>query len=172
MKGSGIHLACNSCGKRWELCETGDLRALDGVTEFERVPDWFLWEREQVKAQIERGEYSFEDDVDVYTQPRCWKFDHIGPAHVTHDEENGFVLTGEFRGEKYFLQRLPIQNNSLHIEYDWVYVKPEDCFDLSTDNDSFYCYPTKPDVITKLAFATEILYERAAQKKITEKAAK
>lgn len=167
MASKGTELFCRACGKRWELCETGDLRALEGETEFERVPDWFLWEREQVKAQIERGEYAFEDDVDVYTQPRCWKFDHIGPAHVTHDEVNGFVLTGEFRGKQYYLQRLPIQNNSLHIEYDWVYVKPEDCFDLSTDNDSFYCYPTKPDVITKLAFATEILYERAAQKKNT-----
>lgn len=172
MASEGTHIFCISCGKKWELCENGDLKATEGETEFSHVPDWFLWEREQVKAEIERGEYSFEDDVDVYTQPRCWKFDHIGPAHVTHDEENGFVLTGEFRGEKYYLQRLPIQNNSLHIEYDWVYVKPEDCFDLSTDNDSFYCYPTKKNVITKLAFATEILYERAVEKKNTAKTVK
>ena len=167
MSSEGTHIFCTSCGKKWELCENGELKATEGETEFSHVPDWFLWEREQVKAEIECGEYSFSDDVDVYSQPRCWKFDHLGAAHVTHDEENGFVLTGQFHGEEYRLQRLPIQNNSLHIEYDWVYVKPEDCFDLSTDNDSFYCYPTKKNVITKLAFATEILYERAAQKKNT-----
>ena len=36
---------------------------------------------------------------------------------------------------------------------------------MSTENDSFYCYPlTRTDVVTKLAFATEILYERAKNK--------
>ena len=165
MSSEGTHIFCTSCGKKWELCENGELKATEGETEFSHVPDWYLWEREQVRAEIERGEYSFSDDVDVYTQPRCWKFDHIGPAKITHDEENGFVLTGHYRGADYRTQRMPIQNNSLHIEYDWVYVKPEDCFEISVDNDSFYCYPTKKNVITKLAFATEILYERAAQKK-------
>lgn len=164
MATKGAELFCTACGKKWELCENGDLRALNGETEFSRIPDWFLWEREQVKAQIERGEYSFEDDVDIYTQPRCWIFHHIGKGHVTHDEENGFIITGHYRGEDYRIQRLPIQNNSLHVEYDWCYVKPEDCFDLSTENDSFFCYPTKKDVLTKLAFATEILYERSKQR--------
>ena len=54
---------------------------------------------------------------------------------------------------------------SLHVEYDWCYVKPFDCFDISTENDSFFCYPKRENVITKLAFATEILYERAAKKR-------
>ena len=53
--------------------------------------------------------------------------------------------------------------NSLHVEYDYCYIKPLDCFDSSTENDSFYCYPkNRENVITKLAFATEILYERHA----------
>jgi len=57
-----------------------------------------------------------------------------------------------------------IQNNSLHVEYDWVYVKPYDCVDISTENDSFYCFPKKQNVVTKLAFATEIIYETHAEK--------
>ena len=122
---------------------------------------WFLWEREQVKAEIERGEYSFFDEVDVYSQPRCWKFEHLGEAKLSHDAENGFVLEGEYNGAPYRIHRTPIQNNSLHVEYDWCYVKPFDCFDISTENDSFFCYPKKNDVLTKLAFATEILYEKA-----------
>jgi hypothetical protein len=32
--------------------------------------------------------------------------------------------------------------------------------DISTENDSFYCFPTKQNVVTKLAFATEIIYQR------------
>ena len=54
--------------------------------------------------------------------------------------------------------------NSLHVEYDYCYIKPYDCFDISTEKDSYYCYPTKQNVITKLAFATEILYLKSLEK--------
>ena len=172
MDSKGTEIFCTHCGKRWELQEDGDLRALEGETEFVRVPDWYLWEREQVEKQINEGSYSFEDEVDVYSLPRCWKFESLGKGKVVHDPEEGFILTGEYRGEQYRIQRTPIQTNSLHVEYDYCYIKPLDCFDISTENDSFYCYPkTRRNVITKLAFATEILYERqaAATKRVKKK---
>ena len=169
MASKGAELYCTACKKRWTLGEDGELTANDGDTEFSRVPDWFLWEREQVAAEIERGEYRFSDDVDVYSQPRCWKFEHLGAAHITHDAQNGFVLEGEYNGEKYRVQRMPAQNNSLHIEYDWCYVKPFDCFDISTENDSFYCYPRSQNVVTKLAFATEIIYEKHMKERVKER---
>jgi hypothetical protein len=161
MDSKGTEIFCRECGKRWNLNEDGTLSALDGETEFSRVPDWFLWQREQVKSQIERGEYSFEDDVDVYSMPRCWRFEHLGDAKLKHDPDNGFILEGYYRGKDYRIQRMPLQTNSLHIEYDWCYVKPFDCVDISTENDSFFCYPKKENVVTKMAFATEILYEKA-----------
>ena len=161
MDSKGTEIFCRECGKRWNLGEDGTLSALDGETEFSRVPDWFLWQREQVKSQIERGEYSFEDDVDVYSMPRCWRFEHLGDAKLKHDPDNGFILEGYYRGKDYRIQRTPLQTNSLHIEYDWCYVKPFDCVDISTENDSFFCYPKKENVVTKMAFATEILYEKA-----------
>ncbi len=167
MASSGTELYCEACGKRWNLGEDGTLSALEGETEFSHVPDWFEWEREQVKRQVENGCYSFEDEVDVYSMPRCWRFEHLGDAKLTHDPENGFVLEGEHNGEKYRIQRMPIQNNSLHIEYDYCYLRPEDCVDISTERDSFYCYPKKQNVVTKMAFATEAIYaiaEKQAQK--------
>lgn len=172
MASSGTELFCTACGKHWNLEEDGTLRALEGETEFSYVPDWFLWQREQVRVQIERGEYSFFDEVDVFSQPRCWKFEHLGTAKITHDPEEGFVLEGEYRGETYRIQRRPIQQNSLHVEYDWLYVKPYDCFDISTENDSFFCYPKKENVITKLGFATEILYEIHEQRLMNSRAEK
>lgn len=172
MSSKGAELFCTACGKRWTLCEDGSLSANNGDTEFTRVPDWFLWEREQVQAEIERGEYSFLDDVDVYSQPRCWKFEHLGPAKLSHDSENGFVLEGIYNGSTYRIHRAPIQSNSLHIEYDWCYVKPFDCVDISTENDSFFCYPKKENVVTKLAFATEILYERQMQQMRSKRTAR
>ena len=162
MSSSGTELFCTECGKRWNLEEDGTLRALDGETEFERVPDWFLWEREQVREEIERGEYHFEDEVEVYSLPRCWRFEKLGMAKLTHDTENGFTIEGSYNGAPYRVHRAPLQTNSLHIEYDYCYLRPEDCVDISTENDSFYCYPeTKKNVVTKLAFATEIIYEKS-----------
>ena len=168
MASKGTELYCTECGKRWNLNEDGTLTALGGETEFSHIPDWFDWERKQVCEQIARGEYSFEDEVDVYSLPRCWRFLHLGEAKITHDPENGFILEGHYNGSPYRIQRAPIENNSLHVEYDYCYIKPYDCFDISTDKDSFYCYPTKPNVITKLGFAVEELYRikhEAAKKK-------
>ena len=38
------------------------------------------------------------------------------------------------------------------------------------ENDSFFCYPTKPNVITKLGFATEIIYEKSMNEVIEARA--
>ena len=161
MASKGTELFCEACGKRWNLNEDGTLSALEGETEFSHLPDWFLWEKEEVRSEIERGEYSFSDEVDVYSEPRAWNFIHLGKAHLTHDPEKGFVLEGEYRDAVYHIERAPRQQNSLHIEYDYCYLKPFDCVEISTENDSFTCYPTKQNVVTKLAFATEIIYENS-----------
>lgn len=164
MASSGCEIYCTECGKRWRLNEDGTLSALSGETEFSHVPDWFNWEREQVRAQIERGEYKFDDEVEVYSFPRCWRFIPLGKARLTHDSKNGFVLEGEYNVEKYRINRTPLETNSLHIEYDYCYIKPFDCVDISTENDSFYCYPKSENVVTKLAFATEEIYQMNLKK--------
>ncbi len=160
MSSKGMEIFCQECGKRWNLNEDGTLTCLNGETHFTHVPDWFKWEREQVKKQIENGTYSFEDEVEVYSLPRCWRYIPLGKAKLTHSINDGFVLEGNYRESDYRIQRTPLQTNSLHIEYDYCYIKPYDCVDISTENDSFYCYPTKQNVVTKLAFATEIIYEQ------------
>ncbi len=165
MDSKGTEIFCKACGKRWNLNEDGTLSALEGETEFSHVPDWFKWEREQVRLQIENGEYSFCDDVDVYSLPRCWRFEHLGKAKLMHDAKNGFTLKGEYNGQPYQIRRLPQENNSLHIEYDYCYIKPYDCVDISTERDSFYCYPTQQNVVTKLAFATELIYLNSLRSK-------
>lgn len=159
MATKGTALWCEECGKRWTLNENGTLSAEDGETEFTHVPDWFEWERAQVRRQIEEGTYHFEDVVDVHSMPGCWKFEPLGTATLTHDMENGFVLTGHYNGQDYKIQRLPLQTNSLHVEYDFPHIKPYDCVDISTENDSFYCFPTKENVVTKLSLATEEIFK-------------
>jgi len=159
MASAGCEIFCEECGKRWRLNEDGTLSALNGETEFSHVPDWFEWEREQVRGEIEAGTYRFSDEVDVYSLPHCYRFRPLGKATLTHDKENGFVLEGFYRDRAYRIQRTPLQTNSLHVEYDFPHVKPFDCIDISTEDDSFYCYPTRQNVVTKLAFATEEIYK-------------
>ena len=158
MQSSGVELFCPDCGKRWTLLETGYLKANDGDTKFDHIPDWFEWERAEVRREVESGEYSFSDEVDVHSMPRCYRFMPLGKAKLSHDLENGFVLEGHYRGKDYRIQRTPLQSNSLHVEYDFPHIKPFDCVDISTEDDSFYCFPTKENVVTKLAFATEEIY--------------
>ena len=161
MASEGSEIFCRECGKRWTLNENGTLTAKEGVTEFTQVPDWFEWERAQVTAQVESGNYSFTDEVDVFSQPGCWKFEPLGKAILTHDAENGFVLKGHHNNADYLIHRNPLQTNSLHVEYDWFRVRRDDCIDISTENDSFYCYFTNyENIVTKLAFATEAIYQK------------
>ncbi len=158
MNSVGTEIFCENCGKRWHLNTDGSLSTKEGETEFSHIPDWFAWERSEVRRQVENGTYHFEDQVDVYSLPRCWRFIHLGSATLTHTIDDGFTLNGEYRGEPYQITRKPIGMNGLHVEYDYCYIKPFDCVDISTDKDSFYCYPQKQNVITKLSFATEEIY--------------
>jgi hypothetical protein len=164
MESKGAKLFCTACGKSWTWREDGYLEADSGETEFDHIPDWFNWQRTQVQQQIEAGTYRFEDEVDVRALPHIWGYIPLGKAKLTHDPENGFTLQGHYRGQDYFIQRRPEQTNSLHVEYDFGPLKGVDCLDISTENDSFYCIPSKKDVITKLAFATEILYLKKQKK--------
>ena len=164
MDSKGTEIFCTACSKRWNLNEDGTLSAINGETEFSHVPDWFEWEREQVKKEVENGTYYFEDEVDVHSLPHCWRFRPLGKATFTHDCVNGFVIKGHYRGEDYRIQRTPLQINSLHVEYDFPHIKPLDCVDISTEDDSFYCFPEKQNVITKMAFATEAIYQMHLEK--------
>jgi len=158
MASKGSELYCTACSKRWNMNTDGSLTALEGETEFSHIPDWFEWERACVRKEILEGAYSFSDTVDVYTLPSCMRFRHLGSAKLTHDLENGFVLEGEYNDAPYKISRSPMGLNGLHIEYDYCYIKPHDCIDISTDKDSFYCYPEKQNVVTKLSFATEEMH--------------
>ena len=122
-------------------------------------------ERSELRKQIEEGTYRFEDEVEVYSLPRVYRYIPLGKARVTHDAENGFVLEGTYRDQPYRIQRLPHETNSLHVEYDFGPLYQKDFLDISTENDSFYCAPSQKNVITKLAFATEEIYQRSLRER-------
>ena len=166
---SGITLTCTACGKSWTMDEYGRLSGSDGVTEFPHIPDWSKWERECVREEIRNGTYYFEDTVRVETLPNGWKFHKQGEGKLIQTPE-GTTLTCPFYGETYTLNKPGIALESMHIEYD--YKGHGDCVDISIPDDSFWCYLSKKDAITKLSFATEEIHFLAKEKKEAEKAAR
>ena len=153
-----------------ELKENGELEAKDGNTEFSHIPSWFEWEREQVKRQIENGEYSFEDEVDVYSLPNTRKFIPLGKATLKHQPKSGFTIEGHYNGEDFKISRPVAGMYGVHIEFDYCYIRPEPCIQISISNDTFVCFPTKKNVVMKLLFATEELYKAEMAERIAKRA--
>ena len=112
---------------------------------------------DQTVQEYYQGLYS-EDDVKVYSLPRTNGAICLGHGKVSHSIENGFVLEGHYNNAPYRVIRKPLQANSLHIEYDYVHIEHYDCFVINTEDNSYFVYPTKNDVVTKLGFATEEIY--------------
>ncbi len=156
MYSKGTQLWCEACGKHWEMTEYGQLQAMEGETEFSHIPDWSNWERECVRKEIEDGTYYFEDDVRVETLPNSLHFYKQGMGKLIQTCTETRVECNAY-GEPYTLVRTAKNMDSMHIEYD--YRKNGDCIDISVPDDSFWCYTTKRDVITKIAFATEEMHK-------------
>lgn len=157
----GYTLTCNACGKSWEMNELGELCATSGETEFSHIPDWYSWQRENVRNELLSGNYKYCDDVEVYGFPGVDKYYNLGKATVTHDLDNGFVITGHYNGSNYRISRGVKSHYSLHIEYEFGHLKGVDCFEVPTKNDSIYCIPTEKYMVTKLSLATEEAYKIA-----------
>lgn len=158
MNSKGIHLFCEECGKKWEYTPLGELRALEGETEFSHIPDWYEWERAEVRKEVEAGTYKWEGEVHVNMLPNTKEFIPIGNAYLVHDM-NGFKLTGEFEGEKYEVDIPASSTYGVHIEYEYL-GKYGDCVDLNTLDNTYYTYPHGKDfAVTKFSLAAEELYK-------------
>lgn len=157
----GTKLWCNCCGKTWEMDEYGQLHAPEGETEFSHIPDWSDWERACVREEIDNGTYYFEDEVRIETLPNAWKFYKQGMGRLIQTPEETRVEC-DYYGEPYVLRRSAKSLESMHIEYD--YLGRGDCVDISIPDDSFWCYLTKRDAITKISFATEEIHKKAVGK--------
>ncbi len=171
MSSRGTQLRCDACGKTWTLGIYGGLAADDGHTEFAQIPDWYEWERLQVRAEVEAGTYSFSGPVTVDSLPNAERFIRLGEGFMVHDMD-GFRVSGTTAGGARFEMVKPVPSlYSCHIEYDYL-GKHGDCVDLNTLTDTWYIYPAGRDFsVTKMALATEELYFAHKRSDTMEKAA-
>ena len=170
METEGVLLRCRHCGKEWEMTELGELRALTGETEFSHIPDWYEWERENVRKEVAAGEYSFSSPVRVDLLPNADGFVDLGEGTLTHDM-NGFALEGEYEGEHYRVEKPVKSLYSCQIEYNYR-DSGRDCIGLNTNRDTFYVFPLRDDFsVTKISLAVEEMYKlrEEEEKLLTEK---
>lgn len=155
----GTKLSCKSCGKTWEMTELGELKAESGETEFPHIPNWYEWERENVRKEVRDGTYSSGLlRVTVDSLPNAKKFIHLGDGTLIHDM-NGFKVEVTSKDNKQYEMIKDVKSMySCHIEYQYLF-KHGDCVDLNTLDDTWYIYPKGSDFsVTKMALATEELY--------------
>ena len=162
-KSAGTKLWCEACGATWEMDTLSRLHGVNTDKGFSHIPDWYNWEREEVRKEVVAGTYHFEDDVRVedYYSTKVGFLD-VGNAHVVHDE-NGFTFKGEVKGKPFELNKPVSSMYSVHIEYDFL--KRGDCFDIATEETSYFMFlKNAENYLTKLHFATEELYDYYVRK--------
>ena len=157
MSSKGSQLICGACGKSWTMSEYGELSADSGETEFSHIPDWYEWERENVRAEVESGAYGITCPVRVASLPNATGYIPLGEGTMTHDMDGFRVnVAGEY-GD-FEMVKPVISLYSCHIEYNYL-GKYGDCVDLNTLEDTWYVYPHDCRFsVTKMALATEELY--------------
>ena len=154
MEGKGIHLTCHACGKQWVMDEYGQLAALDGETEYPHIPDWYSWQRECVRKELEDGTYLLDTDVDIAVQVNLDGVCLIGEGHLVHDLE-GFHLTNAEGNLDYF--QPAAASHTLYSDYYWYEIA--DVIGIGNNEFSYFCFPKENTSVTKARLATEELYK-------------
>lgn len=171
MESSGIHLSCTACGKKWELTELGYLKALDGETYFDHVPDWYKWERQCVRKEILDGNYGFDVPCDIMMIVDTKALYKVGSGRLSHNMEEGFHLTG-CDGKLDYRQSSDAMYTCEAIPY-WYQI--DDVIGMGDNRALYFVFPTEQkEVVGKVKLAVEeifkILKEQKQAKKLEEKA--
>ena len=154
MEGKGIRLACHACGKEWEMDEYGQLAALEGKTEYPHIPDWYNWQRDCVRKELEEDTYRLDTDVEIAVQVNLDGVCMIGSGRLTHDR-NGFHLTGADGALDY--KQGPAATHTLYADYYWYEIG--DVIGIGDNEFSYFCFPGTDVSVTKARLATEELYK-------------
>ena len=149
MEGKGISLTCQACGKKWTMDEYGQLKAEAGETEYPHIPDWYTWQRECVRKEIEEGTYALDVDVDIAVQVNLKGVCMIGQGHLTHGPE-GFHLTGA--DGKLDYKQSAVASHTLYSDYYWYEIG-----DVIGIGDTEFSTLAHSSQTTSLEYATSFL---------------
>lgn len=172
MRASGISIACEACGKAWEMTEYGEMKCVkEGAplpadaahtpTNFTHIPDWYAWERACVRKEIEDGIYRLDVPVEIRMLVDTKALYTVGDGRLVHTAE-GFHLTG-CDGALDYTQK-PLSSYSLNADYFWYEIG--DVISIGDLNALYYCFPkTDIDIAAKTRLAAEELYKITKESK-------
>ncbi len=155
MKGRGTSIKCERCGAEYELSEYGFLEAKNVDGKFTHIPDWYSWERECVRREIDEGTYKLDVPVDIYMLVDMKCIYDVGKGKLIHDE-NGFTLTGE--GNTLNFVKPANTTYSLYSDYYWYEIGDVIC--IGDTSALYYCFPKDGKChVAKARLAAEELYK-------------
>ena len=157
-EGKGVMLTCKACGKTYTLDEYGYLAADEPA--FTHIPDWYRWQRQKVREELESGTYRLEVDVKIAMLVDTKALYMVGEGKLTHDE-NGFHLTG--CGGKLDYSQGPLACHTLNADYYWYEIGDVIC--IGNKDALYYCFPQGGDVVSKTRLAVEELYRLKKHRK-------
>ena len=159
-EGRGTELVCHACGRKYELDPFGFLRAADGgEPAFTHVPDWYAWERQEVRRELEEGSYLLDTEVEIGMLVDFKAIYMVGEGRLRHDL-SGFTLDG--CGGKLHFVRPAAQCYSLYADYYWYELGDIIC--IGDQETQYYCFPPKGTPVAKARLATEELYKLQKKK--------
>ncbi len=162
-QGKGIHLTCHACGKKWEMTTLGRMQATEGETEFSHIPDWYAWERQQVRRELEEGTYRLDAPVNIGILVDLDAVRMVGSGRLEHSTE-GFKLTGCDGKLQY--EQGPLACYSLYSDYYWYEIGDMIC--IGNQNILYYCFPQDGTPVAKARMAAEELYKMKKARKPRE----
>lgn len=162
MLGKGIEITCKNCGESYTLTELGVLENQKGETKFSHIPDWYAWQRECVKREIEKGDYNLSVPVDIGMMVDFKAIYKIGSGHLTHSGE-GFSLTGA--DGKLCYTQAPKSSYGLYADYFWYEIGDVIC--IGDNSALYYCFPPRGTPVAKTRLAAEELYKLSKKHKVT-----
>ena len=131
------------------------MEAADGDAAFTHIPDWYAWQRAQVRKELEENTYRLDADVDIGIMVDYKAIYMVGSGKLTHDT-NGFHLTG--CDGKLDYHQGPLSCYGLYADYYWYEIGDVIC--IGNQDALYYCFPKGcGDVVAKTRLATEELYK-------------
>lgn len=154
MNGEGTKIICRACKKSYTMDAYGQLSADDGNTEFAHIPDWFSWERDEVRRELLAGDYSQSTSVDIKIMNDFKALYSVGEGKLVHTLE-GFHLRG-CDGKLDFSQKA-LASHSVNADYYWYEIGDTLC--IGDSKALYYCFPKDNAPVAKLRLAAEELYK-------------
>lgn len=163
IEGNGNLIKCNSCNETYEIDELSILHSLKGDTKFTNISDWFLWQKQVVKENIEENTLNETFPVKISKLINSkYGFDHnFAKGYATLNNHGVFIKAKVNETQEDFeFEYNEKMNSTIHLTFDVKGCK-ESAFEVHNATDSYLVYPLDKTSIVKVRFAIEEAHKKA-----------